>query len=204
KRAEVAFRPRRQLVVHADGLVLRFFNFYGSQLKQFQRAAEEGREVRAYGEVRSGFFGSEMAHPRYRIVREGEPLPDSLTPIYPTTAGVAQAALRARVLEELNRATLEDTLPSDLRRRFGLGDFAGSVKLLHQPPPGIELAALAERTHEAWQRMKFDELLAQQLSMRFAYQKRNTRRAHALPTKGRLLRRFVEVLPFKLTSAQRR
>ena len=69
------YRPKRQLVVHAEGLVLRFFNFYGSQLKQFQRAAEDGKRVRAFGEVRRGFFGAEMVHPRYRIVREGEPLP---------------------------------------------------------------------------------------------------------------------------------
>ena len=27
QRAEVVYRPRRQLVVHAEGLVLRFFNF---------------------------------------------------------------------------------------------------------------------------------------------------------------------------------
>jgi ATP-dependent DNA helicase RecG len=204
KRADIAFRPRRQLVVHAEGLVLRFFNFYGSQLKQFQRAAEEGREVRAYGEVRSGFFGSEMAHPRYSIVREDQPLPDALTPIYPTTAGVKQGDLRARVLRELDAAALEDTLPQSLKKTYGLSDFDDSVRVLHRPPPGIELAALADRTHEAWQRMKFDELLAQQLSMRFAHDKRNTRRAHALPTKGPLLRRFVEVLPFKLTPAQRR
>jgi ATP-dependent DNA helicase RecG len=204
KRAEVAYRPRRQLVVHAEGLALRFFNFYPSQLKQFQRAAEEGRLVRAYGEVRAGWFGAEMAHPRYRIVREGEPLPDALTPIYPTTAGVPQAELRSRVLQELGSSTLGDTLPQPLRTRYRLADFAESVRLLHQPPPGIELAALADRTHEAWQRMKFDELLAQQLSMRFAYEKRNTRRAHALPAKGSLLGRFVARLPFKLTAAQRR
>ncbi len=48
--------------------MLRFFNFYPSQLKQFQRAAEEGLLVRAFGEVRGGFFGAEMVHPRYRIV----------------------------------------------------------------------------------------------------------------------------------------
>src|SRR5437762_3302736 len=92
ERAEVAYRPRRQLIVHADGVVLRFFNFYGSQLKQFQRAAEEGLRVRAFGEVRGGWFGAEMAHPRYSLVSEGEALPRGLTPIYPTTAGLAQAA----------------------------------------------------------------------------------------------------------------
>ena len=203
-RAEVAFRLRRQLVVHAQGLVLRFFNFYPSQLKQFQRAAEEGLLVRAYGEVRGGFFGAEMPHPRYRIVQEGDPLPDTLTPIYPTTAGVGQSELRARVLQALDAADLEDTLPPPVIRTYRLKNFGESVRLLHRPPPGIELAALADRTHEAWQRMKFDELLAQQLSMRFAHEKRNTRRAQALPIKGALLRHFVAKLPFKLTQAQER
>ena len=70
-KAQVMYRPKRQLVVHAEGLVLRFFNFYRSQLKQFQRAADAGLLVRAFGEVRRGFFGAEMVHPRYRIVRRG-------------------------------------------------------------------------------------------------------------------------------------
>ena len=203
-KAQVMYRPKRQLVVHAEGLVLRFFNFYPSQLKQFQRAAEAGQLVRAYGEVRPGFFGAEMAHPRYRIVSEGEPLPDTLTPIYPTTAGVSQTELRSRVLQELDSAQLHDTLPDRLKSTYRVTGFSDSVRLLHRPPPGIELAALAERTHEAWQRVKFDELLAQQLSMRFAYRKRSTRRAHALPAKGALLRHFIERLPFRLTEAQRR
>jgi ATP-dependent DNA helicase RecG len=203
-KAQVMYRPRRQLIVHAEGLVLRFFNFYPSQLKQFQRAAEQGRLVRAYGEVRGGFFGVEMAHPRYRIVAEGEPLPDSLTPIYPTTAGVSQTQIRESVLRELGRASLEDTLPADFRRQYRLSAFEDSVRMLHQPPPGVELQSLADRTHEAWQRMKFDELLAQQLSMRFAYRKRRTRKAHALPTNGALLRHFLGSLPFRLTQAQQR
>ena len=97
-KAEVKYRPKRQLVVHAEGLVLRFLNFYGSQLRQFQRAADDAQLVRAFGEVRPGFFGAEMVHPRYRIVARGEPLPQSLTPIYATTAGLSQAQLRKLVL----------------------------------------------------------------------------------------------------------
>jgi len=203
-KAQVMYRPSRQLIVHAEGLCLRFFNFYPSQLKQFQRAVERGQLVRAYGEVRAGFFGAEMAHPRYRIVSEGEPLPETLTPIYPSTAGVSQAELRSRVLNELDSSQLLDTLPAPLKCSYKLKDFGESVRLLHRPPPGIELAALADRTHEAWRRMKFDELLAQQLSMRFAHEKRKTRRAHALPANGALLRHFIQNLPFKLTRAQGR
>jgi len=214
-RAEVAYRPRRQLVVHAepesaDGrpggstLTLRFFNFYGSQLRQFERAAEQGLRVRAFGEVRSGWFGAEMAHPRYRLVSAGEPLPDALTPIYPTTAGLAQSLLRKLVLEALDAADLEDTLPEGIRSRYRLAPFADSVRLLHRPPPGADLASLAQRTHPAWERMKFDELLAQQLSMRMAYRARRARNAPALAPDGPLLRRFLGHLPFRLTRAQSR
>jgi ATP-dependent DNA helicase RecG len=204
ERAEIAYRPRRQLVVHADGVALRFFNFYGSQLKQFQRAAEEGRQVRAFGEVRSGRFGAEMAHPRYRIVDPAEPLPATLTPIYPSSAGLGQADLRAKVLEALEAGPLEDTLPPGLREKYGLLPFDESVRLLHRPPPGIELASLAGRAHPAWRRVKFDELLAQQLSLRFAYRRRRARKAPVLRPDGALLKAFVSRLPFELTRAQTR
>src|SRR5262249_19802980 len=126
-KAQVMYRPKRQLVVHAEGLVLRFFHFYPSQLKQFQRAAGQGLLVRAHGEVRPGFFGAEMAHPRYRIVPAGEPLPDTLTPIYPTTAGLSQTELRARVLQELDGADLGDTLPATLKTTYNVKGFAESV-----------------------------------------------------------------------------
>ena len=208
ERSEIAFRPRRQLVVHArsggEPLTLRFFNFYPSQLKQFGRAADDGLLVRAYGEVRSGWFGAEMAHPRYRLVREGEPLAQALTPIYPTTAGLAQAQLRRLVLEALDADALDDTLPEASLARLGLWGFAESVRYLHRPPADADLAALAERTHPAWQRMKLDELLAQQLSMRLAYRARRERAAPPLPGDGALLRRFLGALPFRLTGAQAR
>ncbi len=195
--AKIAFRPKRQLIVHAEDLVLRFFNFYGSQLKQFQRAAEQGLYVRAFGEVRGGFFGSEMAHPRYRIVRPDEPLADALTPVYPTTQGLSQAELRTRIAEALDAETLDDTLPPAIRTRYGLADFRDSVLLLHRPRPGVDNAS-------AWRRMKFDELLAQQISMRLAYRARRARRAPALPGDGPLVNAFLKRLPFKLTRAQAR
>ena len=191
--AKVVFRPRRQLAVLAEGLAMRFFHFYGSQLKQFQRAAEQGLYVRAFGEVRGGT----MAHPRYRIVSADEPLPDALTPIYPTTAGLPQAELRALILQALDTEPLDDTLPVALLKSLGLEGFKQSVEILHRPRPGVDNAA-------AWRRMKFDELLAQQLSMRFAYRARRNRRAPALPGNGPLANAFLKKLPFRLTRAQAR
>ena len=195
--AKVVYRPKRQLLVQAEGLALRFFNFYQSQLKQFQRAADEGLYVRAFGEVRGGWFGAEMAHPRYRLVHPADPLPDALTPVYPTTAGLPQAELRQLILEALDGEALEDTVPEEIRTRFGLAGFRESVELLHRPRPGVDNAA-------AWRRMKFDELLAQQLSMKFAYRARRARRAPALPGNGPLVNAFLKRLPFRLTRAQAR
>ena len=201
---EVKYRPKRQLVVHAEGLVLRFLNFYGSQLKAFQRAADEGLLVRAFGEVRPGFFGAEMVHPRYRIVAAGEPLAQALTPVYPSTAGLSQFALRKLVLEALAEAVQDDTLPEPTRRRHALAGIAESIRSLHSPAPDASPAELAERGGEAWRRVKFDELLAQQLSMRLAYRARRARDALPLPSNGPLLKRFLGKLPFRLTRAQSR
>jgi ATP-dependent DNA helicase RecG len=192
-RAEIAYRPKRQLVVHAEGVALRFFNFYGSQVRQFERAAELGLRVRAFGEVRGGW----MVHPRYRIVVEGEPLGEALTPIYSTTAGLSQAELRTLILQALDAEALDDTIPSFLREKYQLKSFEESVRLLHRPVPGVDNAA-------AWRRMKFDELLAQQLSMKFAYRARRSRRAPPLPGNGALVNAFLKRLPFRLTRAQAR
>ena len=207
-RAEIAYRPRRQLLLHAQAgdtaLSLRFFNFYPSQLKQFERAIADGLHVRAFGEVRLGRSGAEMLHPRYRLVAPGAPLPDALTPVYPATAGVTQAALRSAVVGALSAEPIDDSVPEALRKRYSLVDFPDSVRFLHTPPPGVDAAQLIERTHPAWQRVKFDELLAQQLSMRMHYLARRSRAAPPLAASGPLLNKFLAAMPFVLTGAQRR
>ena len=210
-RARIVYRPKRQLVVEAsatDGsgatLVLRFYNFYGSQHKAFERAASGELVVRAFGVVRPGWFGAEMVHPRYQLASEHAPPAAELTPVYPTTAGLNQATLRRFAQLALEQTALDDTLDAALRDRFKLADFGPSVRLLHRPAPGTDLESLASRSHPAWLRMKFDELLAQQISMRLAYRARRTRRAPRLPANGARLRRFLGGLPFRLTRAQER
>ncbi len=201
--AEVKYRPRRTLVVKlADGdreLWVRFLNFYASQAKQFA----PGRRVRLFGEVRPGFFGDEMVHPKYRFVQKDTPLPTALTPVYPTTAGLSQAALREQIAHALDTLLLEDTLDEKVLAKLALRAFRESVLLLHRPPPQVDAASLEERTHPAWRRVKFDELLAQQLAMRLAYRERRARAAPPLPDAHTLTNALVKSLPFALTRAQR-
>ena len=201
---EVHYRPRRQLVSRIDdasgSLYMRFFNFYPSQ----QKMLAEGVRVRVIGEIRQGFFGAEMVHPRVRVVRGETPLPTALTPIYPTTAGLSQDTLRKLAGRALLAADLSDTLPDPVRRKLRLEPFMDAVRYLHNPPPDADAVALASHAHPAWRRVKFDELLAQQLSMRLHHERRRRIRAHPLLQHSHLSKRLLEGLPFRLTRAQSR
>ncbi len=206
--SEIMYRPRRQLVCQVeDGsgiLFMRFLNFYGSQVKAYS----VGTRVRLLGETRPGFFGPEMVHPKCRVVSEGVPLADALTPIYPTTAGLSQEAIRKLIRQALVHGdqadSLAEVLPVEIIEHHQLQGFRDSVMFLHQPPPDASVILLQERTHPAWRRIKFDELLAQQLSMRLHFQQRRSRSAPALPEKNKLTRSLLHSLPFELTDAQKK
>jgi ATP-dependent DNA helicase RecG len=205
---EVLSKPRRQLVFQvADGsgvLFVRLFNFYGSQRKAYT----VGKRVRLLGEIRQGFYGVEMIHPKCRMVRKGDPLAESLTPVYPATVGLSQQTIRG-LLEQLlgdygNKELFADTLPDSILAHYQLTGFKDSMMLLHKPPPCVSADLLQARTHPAWRRIKFDELLAQQLSMRLHYRQRRSRNAPELMAKNKLTKALLASLNFGLTNAQKK
>jgi ATP-dependent DNA helicase RecG len=210
---DIQYRPRRQLVAligdDDDGrgaqLVLRFFHFYPSM----QKALAPGQRVRVFGEVREGHFGREIVHPQFKAIAAGAPLPDRLTPVYPTTAGLAQETLRkvtARALAA-DPALTAETLPDWLIAKRHLWKFDDAVRFLHAPPPRLSSLtqhALDERTHPAWTRLKFDELVAQQLSLKAHRRARAAKQAPVLTGTGALTGALLARLPFKLTRAQER
>ena len=104
--SEVQYRPRRQLLVTVDDgsdtCTLRFFSFYPSH----QKTLAVGARVRVRGELKGGFLGFTMMHPAFRAA--GGDLPEALTPVYPTVAGLSQPYLRKAVLGGLSRADLRD------------------------------------------------------------------------------------------------
>lgn len=203
-RNEITYKPRRQLLVQiADEtgeLQLRFMNFYGSQVKQMS----EGVRIRARGELKHGFFGAEMVHPTYKVINEGAPLPTSLTPVYPAGEGLSQTVMRRAIADAMKRVDWRDTLPNAFLSRLQLWDFEPSVRLLHYPPADVDEYALTEKSHPAWTRMKFDELLAQQLSLKRAQRARREKGAPQLRAVGELSEAFLAALPFQLTGAQQR
>ena len=210
-RSEVSLRPRRQLLVTVDDgsdrCTLRFFNFYPSM----QKALAVGERLRVRGEVRGSALGWTMMHPVFQCA--GAVLAAALTPVYPTVGGLPQAYLRKAVLGGLARADLSDTLPAELTEAgaaWATGGLRDALSFLHQPSPEVSPEALLDRSHPAWQRLKVEELLAQQLSQLQAKRGRDALRAPVLQPRlgvdgeAALAQRLVAALPFTLTAAQRR
>ena len=205
---EITYRPRRQLLVTlddgSDTCTLRFFSFYPSH----QKTLAVGARIRARGELRGGFVGRTLLHPAFKLA--GGELPDALTPVYPTSAQLPQPYLRKAVAGALGRADLSETLPPELLRSLGevvRGSWTlrQALQYLHHPGPDVSLDALEDRSHPAWQRLKAEELLAQQLAQFTAKRERDALRAPALPTRaGGLPEQLLGVLPFGLTAAQHR
>ena len=206
--SEVQFRGRRQLLVTlddgSDTCTLRFFSFYPSH----QKTLAVGARIRARGELKGGFAGYTMLHPSFKAA--GGELPNALTPVYPTSAQLPQAYLRKAVVSALSRADLRETLPPELlasllRAARVSPTLRECLQQLHHPAPNASLAALEDGSHPAWQRLKAEELLAQQLSQAVSKRERDALRAPALPLRREgLHEQLLAVLPFALTAAQRR
>ena len=201
---EVQFKPRKQLVAQIKGddgaiLNLRFIHFYPSHQKQLA----PGQRVRALGEIKRGYERYEMIHPKIKSP-EKQALATSLTPIYPTTNGLTQPVLRKAVQAALAQVDMHEILPARVLDDLRLPTLAESLRTLHYPPPHLSAGQLDSGTLPEWQRLKFDELLAQQLSMRLARQRRQHGQAVPLSGDGRLCRTLLGNLPFRLTAAQER
>lgn len=201
--SEVRYQPRKQLTAtvkdETGTITLRWLTFYPSQQQQMKA----GRRWRIRGEVRSGFNGLEIIHPK--ISAPNAPLPAALTPIYPTTDGLSQPSLRKAISHAIEQTSLQDTLPPTLVQRLGLMPFDQAIKTLHRPAPDMDAQSLIEHTHPAWIRIKFDELLAQQLSLAAARDARRSKRSRALVANTRpenLCQRLLQSLPFRLTQSQ--
>ena len=209
--ATIQYRPRRQIIVRTrdtlEGdapLTLRFINFYGSQSQHFV----PGARIRALGEIRDGFFGAEMVHPHYRVVEEGTALAAALTPVYPTTAGLTQPVMRRAIDQALEKEPLTDTLPKEILEEACQISFSEAITKAHRPLPEDDAHALVAGSHPAWQRIKFDELLTQQMSLKRAYETRRTRAAPTMRSPvgdaPALVPHLLEGLAFALTGAQHR
>src|SRR5690554_2523807 len=208
--ADVVMGRRRSLLCRIqDGsgtLSLRFYYFSAALKASLQR----GSRWRCYGEVRPGASGLEIYHPELQSLDKPQtaPVDTTLTPIYPATEGLSQQRLRALSEGALGWLaqgnSLQELLPEDLVARYRMPPLREAIRVLHRPPPDVDLQALQEGRHWAQHRLAFEELLAHQLTMRRLRAEVRSHRAPVMQARGELARAYIEQLGFPLTGAQQR
>lgn len=184
-------------------ITIRFLHYFPSIQKQLA----VGSTVRLYGEPREGYYGGlEMVHPRIKSGKAAETeLPKALTPVYPAGEGIQQRWLRKRIDRALLDLDLTDLVPEAVRTKFGLPGLREALSYIHTPPSGADVIGLQERSAPAWRRLIFDELLAQQITLRESRAVAFQRTAPPLAGDDtELVGSFLAQLPFNLTNAQRR
>jgi len=211
-KTEVKYGKRMMLYCYIEdktGIVkLRFFHFNKQQIKLLN----ESTGIRAFGEVREFANNLEMIHPEYQLlgVEDECVVEETLTPIYPTTLGLSQVRLRQLVKNAINVCKDEldklEWMNAEQLQAHLFQPLPIALACLHNPTPDIPVQALEEGKHPALQRLVFDELLAQRLSMQFARAQRSTLVAPAFSTTAgqTLTEDFLQQLPFALTKAQQK
>lgn len=206
--AKVVFKPRRTLMVSVEDdtaeASLRFIYFNQSMLQSFT----PGREIRVLGEARRSLAGLEFIHPKVRSgwlsaeALESQPL----LPVYPTTQGLAQAVIRRHVARALQTDLPEEWLSPQTLRELGLTPLPQAIERLHRLPAGDTQRTTREAILRAeggeWDRLRLDELLAQQVALQHARSRRATKQAPALIDRAGLVDQLMARLPFALTTAQ--
>lgn len=205
--SQITFGKRRMLVCQVnDGtgrLTLRFFNFSAAQ----KNTMDAGKVIRCFGEVRRGRAGFEMTHPEYSISDSPaeQPITSTLTPVYSTTEGLKQLSIRAlseQAITLLDKYHVEELLPEEFQHA-GMA-LTQALHLLHRPSNEVDIRALELGTHPAQQRLIFEELIAQNLSLlRLRQQGQQVKAVGLLPT-NTLEHDFLSQLAFSPTNAQSR
>jgi ATP-dependent DNA helicase RecG len=168
-----------------------------------------GRRFILTGEVVGFPFEKEMIHPDFEIIDEHE---DQLlnfkriVPVYSETEGLHQKTIR-RIIWQVVRdfaPLMRSSIPERICGNRGLIDITEALRQVHFPPSDQEMGPYQEMRSEAHRRLVYDEFFYFQLGMALRKRGGLLEQGIAFSKSGESLERFYSLLPFTLTSAQRR
>ncbi len=177
-----------------------------------KKLREATGEVIAYGLVKEGQWGPEIASPEWEVIDPEEEAEGfaRIVPVYGLTEGLMQRQMRKAATAAVTGYAddLSDPLPPALKKYEKLPDLVWSIKKLHQPDN-------AEDIEFARRRVAFDEFFAIQMLVQLRKAKTKQEpgiafrfnEADATGLFGEANDLWTEVkkiLPFELTGAQKR
>ncbi len=203
---EQVFAKRFEAVVEDEtgSIQVKFFKYFPSVKDTFK----PGNKILLFGKVKSAWKGDglEIIHPKSKISRPTRELDKSLTPVYPAGEGITQPWLRKRIQTALLNVDIIDLLNAEELRELNLPPLRKAIESIHYPAPDANLEELQMKTSPGWKRLKFDELLAQQIMLTLSRKRREALKAPEIvppeDKEGSLTGKLYRSLPFKLTKAQ--
>ena len=155
--------------------------------------------------------GLEIVHPDTERVT-GDPTISleigKIVPVYHTTDGLHQKSMRSILNNVLETylPLVEEVIPEDILRRHKFLSRSEAFHQAHFPPSeGFTAKDLDAFKTPAQKRLIFEELFLIQTGL--AFKKKHVAEVTtgtAFKTRGELIKRFVKLLPFQLTTAQKR
>ena len=168
---------------------------------------KEGVEVRLSGKLILDGKKFSMSSPAWEKSSRDMTNTGRLIPIYPQTSGITSKWIRWQMkmlLEPLGHPmskwtsdVLIDILPKEIRKKYNLYDIYTTLSQIHFPDSKEKLIRAQKRM--AFQEMFLVQLKTIQIKKEFA-EKNST----GIKFDEKLIKNFVNHLPFKLTNAQRK
>ncbi len=158
-----------------------------------------GHGYRFSGKLNLDNSGVYLSNPSYELAKRTPTNTGRLVPVYPETRGITSRWLRWKISQLLEKFLYEipEIIPRAILKRQNLIGAQNAIREFHFPS-GLENIKAAQK------RMAFEEMfLIQLVSVRT---RKNWEESKAVSTKfnKKLIKDFVESLPFKLTDAQRK
>ena len=180
-----------RVVDHSGQMELTFFN-----QAYVRQALSVGASYCFYGVAEGTGARRRMTNPVFEPEGAGRST-GRIMPVYPLTAGISNNLLAGMVERALasDAAEIEELLPAEIRRDYGLATGRYALHNIHFPEDWQALAA-------ARKRMAFQEFFLFSLGICLLRSRRDGARGHKLEPQP--VERFKRLLPFVPTGAQQR
>jgi ATP-dependent DNA helicase RecG len=187
----------------SGSLIVRFFN--QPYLKdQF----EKGRVVLLHGIVKSEPFGQAvLENAQFEMPKEGtSEIYLQIRPVYQRIGSITPKMLRwiiKKSLDSISAQAFGEPLSERLRKKYKLVERKLAFEELHFPARDASVEKLQERRSEGHRRLIFEEFFLLEVGLAYR-QKQRPFKKRRISTADSARQRIKQVLPFRLTEAQKR
>jgi len=181
-----------------------------------KRNWKDGRRGIFTGEVSSFGYQRELHHPDVEWINQGDDIAKimeadpvnfgRIVPVYPLTEGLHQKSMRKvmRQVVDTFLQNVENVLPLSILRPLEYLPLQQALEQVHLPSKDALLSDLNEGRTQAHRSLAFDEFFFWELGLALKKRGISLEEGIAFQVTHRYTKELVKLLPFQLTTAQRR